>query len=171
MTTAVHPGLMATIIMVAVAVAVVGADLVVRLVLAPRRRDAFINELLDVLAGPVEQTEPASAQQPADPQVPEITECLLRHFERSGISYRILNTLADGETSLEQRELTAVLNRSQSERGKPALSLAVVRRVATALLHAGLVSIEGGALKITALGRELEGLLRSRKEVRLRLVP
>lgn len=169
MTTVAHPGFMATVVMVAAAAVVVGVDILVRLVLAPRRRDAYIIELLDGLAGPPAQTEPLSVQE-AEPRVTELTECLLRHFERSVISHRILNTLAHGETGLEHRELTAALNHSQSERGKPALPMAVVRRVATTLLHAGLVNIEGGALKITALGRELDGLLRSRKEVRLGLV-
>ena len=165
-----YPGPVAIVVLVALAVVGVGADIVFRLVIAPRRREAFINELLDCFAGPSAESEPAASAQVAEPSAPELTECLLRHFERSVISQQILIKLAEGEQGLGQRELSATLNRSQADRSKPALPLSVARRVAITLLHAGLIGVEGGALRVTELGRQLNHLLRLRKEARLRPV-
>lgn len=170
MTTMGYPGPMPIVLVVALAIVVVGADIVLRLVVAPRRREAFINELLDCFAAPSAESEPAASAHVLGPSAPDLTECLLRHFERSSISKQILVKLAEGEQGLGQRELSAMLNRSQADRNKPALPLSVARRVAITLLHAGLIGVEAGTLRITNPGRQLNHLLQLRKESRLRPV-
>ena len=151
------------LLLITIAIVVVAADVLVRLVLLPNRRDKFIGELLDNLMEPAAATESVPGAEQALVLPLDLREPLLRHFEKSTASRQILRTLANGQ-GMTQKELSAALNQSLAEKGKPPLPLAVARRVAITLLQAGLVGIENGALRITELGRNLNLLLDGRKK-------
>lgn len=151
------PELAVTIGISIIAILVAGLDLVMRLIVAPRRRERFVSALLDQLVEPATEGEPAAV--PAR----DINECLLRHFEKSVTSRAILSALAN-EGGMSQRDLHHRLNHALSESGKPALPLEVARRVATILLNAGLVGVDRGVLRLTELGKDLNSVLRGRCE-------
>jgi hypothetical protein len=159
--------LLSTIVAAGLAIAIVAADVIIRLVILPARKDQFIAELLDYLAGsPLEKVnslpEPAAIAPASDLQ-----ESLLRHFEKSAISHRILSMLA-AHDSLTQKDLMTALDKVSDERDRPRLPLAVIRRVAIILLRAGLVEVEQGVLRITEIGRELHSIVQERREPSLR---
>lgn len=159
--------LLSTVVVAGLTIVVIAADVVVRLVILPARKDQFIAELLDHLTGPCPEEENSPAESVATPSTSDLEESLLRHFEKSATSHQILSMLAvhDG---LTQKDLVAALNRASDERSRPRLPLAVVRRVAIILLRAGLVEVEQGLLRITEVGRELHSIVQDRKEVSLR---
>jgi hypothetical protein len=158
-----HLEISTEILLITIAIVVVAANVLVRLVLLPGRRDKFIGELLDNLMEPATATESVPSAEQSLVLPSDLREPLLRHFEKSTASRQILHTLANGE-GMSPKELSAAVNQSLAERGKPPLPLAVARRVAIALLQAGLVGIENGALRITELGRNLNLLLEGRKK-------
>jgi hypothetical protein len=158
-----HPESSPEIVLITIAVVVVAADFLVRLVVLPNRRHKLVGELLDCLMEPAGAAESVPALEPALMLSFNLQEPLLRHFEGSSASRQILSTLADAK-GMTQRELLAVLNQSLAERGKPPLPLAVARRVAISLLHARLVGVEHGALRITELGQNLNLLLDGRNK-------
>lgn len=146
-----------------VAMLLVAADIIVRLVLLPARREKFLRELLDHLVESEAETEPAGRAEAAPFPAGDLHECLLRYFEKSGTSREILNTLA-GCDGLTQRELASALNRALAAKGKTPLPLAVTRRVVLTLVHAGLLELDRSVLQITRPGQNLIQLLQTRKQ-------
>lgn len=158
-----NPELIGLIVLVTVAIVVLGADILVRLVILPAQRDKLIRELLDQLVKTEPRTESAASFEAPVLPAGDLHECLLRNFEKSATSRQILNTLAGCE-GLTQRELGIALNRALAEEGKPALPLAVARRVVMILMHAGLVEVDRSVLQISKLGQNLNLLLQARKQ-------
>lgn len=161
-----NPDLTVLALIIFAAIFLVGIDIYVRLVIVPSRRDRFICTLLDQLMEPSAEPQMSTVSETANSPTPDLKECLLRHFEKSSTSREIINALS-GEERLNQRDLLLRLNKALNERGKPPLPLEVARRVATILLHAGLVGVDRDTLRITEAGRELNLLLRGRHEARL----
>ncbi len=151
------------VVLVTIAIVVVMADIIVRLVILPRRKEKFIRELLDHLVEYNAEPQPAGPLEAASSPAGDLHECLLRYFEKSATSRQILNTLAGCER-LTQRELGSALNRTLAEEGKAALPPAVARRVVMILLHAGLVEVDRSVLQISKLGQNLNLLLQTRKQ-------
>ena len=158
-----HQPELTIIVVVTIAILVAAADIIVRLILLPARKDKLIRELLDNLVEVDANTE--SLASPKDGALPagDLQECLLRHFERSRTSRQILNALAKGEP-LSQGDLLSVINRTLADKGRAPLPLNVARRVAINLLHAGLLEVRNGGLRITKLGQSLNLLLQTRKQ-------
>jgi hypothetical protein len=150
-----NPELVITIGISVVAILVAGLDVFVRLVVAPHRKDRFVSALLDQLLEPAAEKESAAA-----PAL-DLNECLLRHFEKSVTSRAILSAL-DDEGGLSQTDLHRRLNQALSQSQKPPLPIEVARRVAMILLHAGLVGVDRGVLRLTEVGKNLNSVLRGR---------
>lgn len=161
-----QPEMTATIVIIAIAVLLVAADIIVRLVIMPARKEKFIHDLLDQLVEPSVEAE--ASVSPGVTAVPaaDLHECLLRLFEKSSTSREILDSLANGK-GLTQEELSIALNQRRAQKGKPALPLAVPRRVAVSLLHSGLVGVEHGLMRVTEMGQDLNSLLQNRKKASL----
>jgi hypothetical protein len=159
--------ILSTIVVAGLTIAIVAADVIIRLVILPARKDQFIAELLDHLMSPCPGEKNSPDESVATPSTSDLEECLLRHFEKSVTSHQILSMLAvhDG---LTQKDLVTALNRASDQRRRPRLPLAVVRRVAVILLRAGLIEVEQGLLRITEVGRELHSIFQNRKEASLR---
>lgn len=151
------------VVLVTIAIVVVAADVIVRLVVLPRRKERFIRELLDHLVEVDAEKEPAALAEATSSPAGDLQECLLRYFEKSGTSREILHTLAGCE-GLTQRELSSALNRALTEKGKTPLPLAVARRVVMILVHAGLLEVDRSVLQITKPGQNLNLLLQTRKQ-------
>lgn len=152
-----------TTVVLAVAALVVLIDIIVRLVFMPGRRDRFVSDLLEVMAEPCPQPDTTRVPKPRIMHESGLAECLLRHFAQSGISRRVLSALADAN-GLTQLQLGLALNRSLTEHGKSALPLAVVRRVALILSHAGLVTLDQGVWRITQMGLAVHHLLHTHED-------
>ncbi len=158
-----NPELVAIIILVTFALVMVVVDVIVRLFVAPARKDRFLRDLLDHLVEGDPQNESAEFFKNTGRPSEDLQECLLRHFEKSLTSRQILNALADSG-GLTQRDLLRELNQAFAAKGKGPLPLTAARRVAMILLHAGLLEVENGVLQITNVGQNLNLLLQTRKQ-------
>lgn len=153
------------IIFVILAIAVVALDVIVRLVIAPHRRDKFLETLLDSMTGPEAADSTARAPHAAAALDDALAESLLRHFEHSAISRRILAALTADSDGIRESEVFAHVNRQLAHVGKRALPAAVVRRVVIMLMRADLVTLRGGRLELTTGGKRLHALLEVRSTV------
>ena len=150
-----------TIIAIAVIVCVVAADILVRLVIAPHWRDRFLEELMDNLVEP-EPSVVTDGESQFTLLDETINESLLRHFEQSVTSRKVLDALADKPGALREHEVVAVLNRQLADGHKRPLPTAVVRRIVMILMGSNLVRLHRGRLEITEAGKRLGALLHAR---------
>lgn len=160
-----HPEATVTIVLTVIAIIVLGADILVRVVILPHKRDTFLEGILDHLLDPgtgtAAQGFPESTALPAK----DLHECLLRHFEKSGTSRRMLKVLTE-TSGLDPEDLAEALNKPRAGADHPPLPLAAARRVAGILVNAGLAGVDRGMVRITDLGKELNSLLQEREGLR-----
>lgn len=149
-----------TIIAILVIAALVGADILVRLVIAPHRRDRFLEELMDNLV----ETVPSVGEDISQPTAVDerIGENLLRHFEQSAMSRRVLTALASRSEAMRERDVEAVVNHELVRSHKRPLPASVLRRIVMILMGANLVALRRGKLEITDSGKLLGSVLRAR---------
>lgn len=143
-------------------VAVIAADIIVRLVIAPHRRDKWIESLLDSMieSGDAVRTVPAF---PTPASLDEaLGESLLRHFEQSATSRHVLAALAFRTDGTHESEVLAVVNRQLSQLHKRELPAAVVRKVVMIQMGAHLAALRQGRLELTTAGKRLHALLEVR---------
>ncbi|HWQ90886.1 MAG TPA: hypothetical protein VN673_04390 [Clostridia bacterium] len=157
-----QPETSTAIVAVTIAILVILADIVVRMFLLPRRKEKLLQNLLDQLVeSNAEEEESLSAG--AKVVAPtDLSECLLRLFEKSGTSREILNTLASNK-GLTHNELSVALNQRMAERSNSALPPSVAERVAVNLINAGLLTMEHGRLRSTEVGQRLNMPVQQRK--------
>lgn len=147
---------------VVVIVVVVTADIIVRLRIAPRRRDKFLEDLLESM------TEPEPAQQTErKPQTSmgledSLVESLIRHFELSATSRHILVALAVRTEGMSEPEVLTAVNHQLARQRRRELPAAVVRKIVMNLMGADLTALRQGKLEITNAGRQLYAILQAR---------
>lgn len=157
----------AGVILVVIAiVAVVAMDIIVRLVIAPHRRDKYLEDLFDSLT----EAEPMD-QMSRDPHASaalddSLAESLLRHFEQSATSRHVLAALSSQSDGMRESELLAAVNRELAHSRKRELPAGVVRRVMMILMGADLTALREGRLELTTTGRRLHALLQARSPAR-----
>lgn len=143
-------------------VAVIVADIVVRLVIAPHRRDKWMESLLDSMI------EPESAIHderlfPAAASLDEaLSESLVRHFEQSATSRQVLAALAFRTHGMRESEVQQTVNGFLAQKRKRELPAAVVRKVVMILMGADLAALRNGKLQLTTAGKRLHALLEVR---------
>ena len=146
-------------------VAIVGvavADIIVRLRIAPRRRDKFLADLMESMTEP----EPAEhmSQVNRAPTVLDdsLVESLLRHFELSSTSRHVLAALALRTEGMSEPEVVSAVNHQLARQRSRELPAAVVRKIVLILMGADLTTIRQGRLEITNAGRHLHTILQAR---------
>lgn len=143
-------------------VAVVMLDIIVKLVVAPRRRDKYVESLLDSMT----EVEPAgqTARAPhASAAVDDLlAESLLRHFEQSATSRHVLAALTAATGGLPESEVVTAVNRELAHLRKRELPAAVVRKVVMILMGADLAALRQGRFELTTAGKRLHALLQTR---------
>ena len=153
----------AEIILILVAVGLVAADIAVRLIIAPRNRDRWVGELLDVLHEPQPDVEAAPAIAPKLLPSESLGESLLRHFTQSSLSCRIVEILAANGSGMHEAEIAAAANAQLAEKNRRPMPEAAVRKVVMILMGADFVSLRHGQLSLTHLGRQLHQVLVERQ--------
>lgn len=151
------------IILGIVAIVVVAvADIIVRLRIAPRRRDKFLEDLLESMTDP----EPAERMSQVNraPTVLDVSlvESLLRHFELSATSRHVLAALALRTEGMSEPEVVAAVNHQLARQRRRELPATVVRKIVMILMGADLTTIRQGKLEITNAGRHLHTILQAR---------
>jgi|EBPBio282013_DNA_FD.fasta_scaffold17183_1 hypothetical protein len=145
-----------------VIVVVVAADMIVRLRIAPSRRDKFLEDLFESMTEP----EPAEHMSQVNhaPTVLDhsLVESLLRHFELSAISRQILAALALRTVGMSEPEVVSAVNHQLARQRRQELPAAVVRKVIMILMGADLTALRQGQLEITNAGRHLHTILQER---------
>ena len=143
-------------------IAVALLDIIVRLMVAPRRREKFLENLLDSMVEP----EPANQLPPAPHASAalddSLAESLLRHFEQSATSRHVLAALTSRAGGMPEAEVLAAVNGQLVRRRKRELPAAVVRRVVMILRGAELAALHQGRLELTIAGKRLHALLQVR---------
>lgn len=146
-------------------VAIVGvavADIIVRLRIAPRRRDKFLEDLLESMTEP-ELAEPSSPVNHAPTVIDDsLVESLLRHFELSVISRHVLAALALRTEGMSEPEVVSAVNHQLARQRRRELPATVVRKIVMILMGADLTALRLGRLEITNAGRHLHTILQAR---------
>jgi hypothetical protein len=149
-------------IAIIVIVIVAATDIIVRLRIAPRRRDEFLENLLNSMI----ESEPIDPMMRAF-QVPtrldeSLGESLLRHFELSTTSRQVLEVLARRSLGMSEIEVLSAVNRQLAFQRKRELPPAVMRKVVKILIAADLLERREGKLQIAEAGRQLINVLQAR---------
>lgn len=152
----------AVIFLCVVAIAVVAADAIVRLVLAPRSRDAFLEKLIDTLIETDAATQGATRDHSDARSIEQLSENLLRHFEQSAISRNVLEVLAIRDEGLNEIGILEAVNHRLVEKHKRELPQTVIRKIVMVLMGADMIALRNGSLQITDAGRQLNALLQAR---------
>lgn len=143
-------------------VAVVTADILVRLVIAPHRRDRWTESLLDSM---IESKANRQSKEvlPAAASLDEaLGESLVRHFEQSATSRQVLAALAFREGGTHESDVLAAVNRQLARSRKRELPATAVRKVLMILMGADLAALRQGRLELTVAGKRLHSLLEVR---------
>lgn len=150
------------IILGIVAIVVVALDIIARLIIAPRSRDKFLENLLESMTEPepAEQRErvPQSSMRLDD----SLAESLIRHFELSATSRHVLAALALRTEGMSEPEVLSAVNHHLARQRRRELPAAVVRKIVMILMGADLTALRQGRLEITNAGRHLHTILHAR---------
>lgn len=140
-------------------VAVAMLDIIVRPVIAPHRRDKYLENLLDSMteAEPADQMSRAPHASAALDD--SLAESLLRHIEQSATSRHVLAALTSRTRGMTDSEVVTAVNRELAHLGKRELAAAVVRKVVMMLMGADLAALRQGRLELTTVGKRLHALL------------
>lgn len=145
-----------------IAIVAVAADIIVRLVIAPHRRDKWTESLLDSMIEP----EPAVRDERLFPTAACVDEALgeslVRHFEQSATSRQVLAVLAFRTGGMHESEVQQAVNGMLAQERKRELPAAVVRKVMMLLMGANLAALRQGNLQLTTAGKRLHALLEVR---------
>ncbi len=145
-----------------VLVVVVAADIIVRLVIAPHRRDQWTESLLDSMI----ESEPTARDARVLPAAASLDdalgESLVRHFEQSATSRQVLAALAYRSEGMHESEVQEAVNGLLAQERKRELPAAVVRKVVMILMGADLAALRQGRLELTVAGKRLHALLEVR---------
>ncbi len=153
----------AEIILILVAAGLVAADIAVRLIIAPRNRDRWFGDLLDMLHEPQPGFEAAPALAPKLPPSESLGESLLRHFLQSSLSCRVVDILAASDRGMHEADIAATVNARLAESNRRLMPEAAVRKVVMILMGADFISLRHGLLSLTHLGRQLHQVLVERR--------
>lgn len=150
------------IILCAFAILVVVTSVVVRLVLAPRRRNLFLESLMDILIdtdGATQDPKPGPAEAIS---IEQLSDNLFRNFERSTIFRNVLEVLATRDEGLNETGLLEAVNHGLAQKQKCELPETVIRKVVMILEGADMIALRRGNLRLTDAGRQLNALLQTR---------
>ncbi len=153
----------AEIIVILVAAGLVATDIAVRLFIAPRNRDRWFGDLLDMMHEPQPGFEAAPALAPKLRPSESLGESLLRHFIQSTLSCRVVDILAANSSGMHEADIAATVNAQMIEKNRRPIPEAAVRKVVMILMGADFVSLRHGLLSLTDLGRQMHRVLVERR--------
>lgn len=143
-------------------VAVIVADIIIRLVIAPHRRDKWMESLLDSMIEPESAIRDERLFPTAACVDEELGESLVRHFEQSAISRQVLAALAVRTDGMHESEVQQAVNGMLAQERKRELPTAVVSKIVMILMGANLAARRQGKLQLTIAGKRLHALLEVR---------
>lgn len=143
------------IIIVLAAIGILTADIVVRLFIAPRKRERFVADLLNIMYEPGVPAASAAMHVHPNHLWDALGEGLLRHFTQSWLSCRILEILAASKPGMCEMDILTEINLALVEKGRQPLPEVAVRKVLMILLGADFVTLHHGTLSLTGQGRNL----------------
>lgn len=146
--------------LIAAALSVVAADAIIRLRLAPARRDRLLKQLLSVAHGSGEGASGEGEQR----EGPALTDSLLKHFQQSFTSRQIVQALAGAPSGMTQKELEERVNEFAVRSEERSLPSSAVRKVLMILMGAGFVRLADGRFRMTDIGWALDAMLRTPRE-------
>lgn len=156
----------ATIIIISiVAIAVVVADVIVRLLITPHQRDRWIEELMGSMIEPAttwSSNGPGSLPAECLPEA-ALLDSLLRHFQQSITSRNVLKTVANEGGGLTENQIVHAVNQLQEQKGRRRLPHAVIHRVVLNLMSANFLALRRGALHLTSAGKVVHERLQIRQ--------
>jgi len=150
------------IILTLTVIVVVTLDTIVRLVVVPHRRDKFVETLLDSMTEPEPPDQTARLPHASAALDDSLAESLLRHFEHSATSRRVLAAFTLESDGMRESEILSAVNRKLVHVRKRELPAAVVRRALIILIRANLAELNGERLELTTSGKRLHALLEVR---------
>lgn len=143
-------------------VAVIAADIIVRLVIAPHRRDKWTESLLDSMIEPESAVRDGRLFPTAACMDEALGESLVRHFEQSAISRHVLAALAFRTDGMHESEVQRAVNGMLAQERKRELPTLAVRKVVMILMGADLAALRQGKFQLTTPGKRLHALLEAR---------
>ncbi|MBE0543116.1 MAG: hypothetical protein IH623_17355 [Verrucomicrobia bacterium] len=147
---------------IVVIVVVAVADIIVRLRIAPRRRDKFLENLLESMTEPEPAERMSQVNRVATVLDESLVENLLRHFELSATSRHVLAALALRTEGMSEPEVVSAVNHQLARQCGRELPATAVRKIVMILMGADLTTIRQGRLEITNAGRHLHTILQAR---------
>ncbi len=130
--------------------------------LAPRRRDLFLEGLMDTLIEANAATQDTKPGHVEAISIEQLSGNLFRHFERSTISRNVLEVLATRDEGLNETGLLEAVNHGLAQKQKCELPQTVIRKVVMILEGADMIALRQGNLRLTDAGRQLNALLQTR---------
>ena len=146
--------------LIAAALGVAAADAIIRLRVAPARRDRLLKQLLSVVHG----STAAPSRDDEQREVPSLADSLLKHFRQSFASRQVVHALAGVPGGMTEKELAERVNAFAVRSGKRSLPSNAVRKVIMILMGAGFVKLTNGRFRITDLGWELHAMLQTPRD-------
>lgn len=142
-----------------VAIIVIGIDIVVRLRIAPNRKQAFYRALIEMGAG-MNDERPRKRRVAADDEQISLSQALLQVFQQSFTSRQVIAALATAPDGLAGKELEESVTEAAVKKWNRELSLNAVRRVIMILMGANLVDLRDGKFAMTETGWNLHSRLK-----------
>ncbi|MGV3774267.1 MAG: hypothetical protein ACO1QB_15300 [Verrucomicrobiales bacterium] len=145
---------------------VIAADVALRLFLAPERKDRSVSDLLSFIqdgrdARPDNSPSPVCV---ANGNLDSVSESLLRYFELSGASRKVVQAVSQYPEGVVPKEIEFQLAEETSRVGKPPLPSTAIRKVTMNLVRADFICLQEGRLRVTERGLALNGLLHLRRQ-------
>lgn len=147
------------ILLVVIVLGILAIDIAVRLVIAPHKRDQYVEDLLNILhePHPVPNVKPSHTSMLLPFE--NLGDALLKHFMQSSLSCQILEILATSNVSMSEADIAIAVNNGLIAKERRALPDAAIRKVIMILMGADFVRLRHGALSLTDLGKNLHGVL------------
>jgi hypothetical protein len=142
-----------------VAIIVIGIDIVVRLRIAPNRKQEFYRALIEMGAG-MNAERPRKPRVTADDEQISLSQALLQVFQQSFTSRQVIVALATAPGGLAGKELEESVTEAAVKKWNRELSLNAIRRVILILMGANLVDLRQGKFAMTETGWSLHSRLK-----------
>lgn len=143
------------IYIVAIVIIVVAIDILVRVRMAPRGRDAFYKALIEMGTGMRSERRLS----PMDEEQLSLSHALLQVFQESFTSRQVITALAKAPDGLNGKELEDHVRDTAVQKYNRPLSINAIRRVVMILMGANIVDFRDGRFAMTGVGWTLHSRL------------
>jgi hypothetical protein len=138
-----------------IAIIVVAIDILVRVRVAPRGRDAFYKALIEMGAGMPSERRLS----PMDEEQLSLARALLQVFQESFASRQVITALAKAPDGLNGKQLEDHVRDVAVQKYNRPLSINAIRRVVMILMGANIVDLRDGKFGMTGVGWTLHSRL------------